>query len=231
MVAPRHCLQQPQRAPDSRPTKTLDTIENPLPSAQHIFDHWEDGHSIREIVDGGSLLPTEMRQGFIQLVQHDIVHVATAAELVILGNKLHNDPERKERCLREAIVLKAETAQTHISLAELAERRQDHQQACTDYLAAADKLRGMDDAHAVMIIRTALNLGEQRRACLEIYRTFIKPFMSPKNKGMCLLRSLCCKNRTKNLKKRVSAWCKHRNAWATMVPAPLLNNLAAFAKN
>lgn len=135
---------------------------------QRVFRAWRQGRPVGAIMELSGLGPWESAYATGLLVERGFFRRGNENELVVYADhaRRENHHRTAEGLYRRAADVGAAMPRIFLAMGELAERRDDSQQAGRDFLAAAAAAEANDPAQAVLALRNALRLDHERETCL-----------------------------------------------------------------
>ncbi len=131
---------------------------------------WRAERPVGAIIELSCLPPWQVKQALDWLMGADVLRMADGNELVVAADnaRRNGQPRNAEGLYRRAVELGAGGGRVFQSLAELAQRRGDSERAARDYLRAAGEFEVTNPASAVLALRSALPLTENKEEPLRL---------------------------------------------------------------
>ena len=151
-------------------------VESLPDHAAAFLQAWRDDRPVGAIAELACLPPWRVHMAYDWLLGAGVLRLADANELIIAGDRCRRQGQLRsaEGFYRRSIELGGGGGRVLLALGELAEQRRDHGRAALDYLQAAEELQVSDPSNAVLALRNAVRLGEDKitplKQLLDIYR-------------------------------------------------------------
>ena len=138
-------------------------------SAVALLGAWREGRPAGAVLQLSNLTPWQANVSCGSLIEHGIFRLAEGQELTVYADHARSAGHYRtaEGLYRRALERGAVAGRIYLALGELAERRNDEEQAAADYLKAAEGVADNNPADAVMAYRSSMRLGGSRELCLK----------------------------------------------------------------